>query len=116
MKEIQKALNSFEEQLIKIHGLCLNEAMALCSLSDEKLSASDISEKTGLTNSHTSKIIKSIEEKRLIKRVLGEKDKRQMYFSITKQGKEKLALLKSQELQIPSIFEPIFNKCNQLYE
>lgn len=111
MKEIHKAMSAFEEELIHSHDVCLNEAMVLCSLSDESLSASEISEKTGLTSSHASKVIRSIEEKGLIKRELGEKDKRQMYFKLSESGIEKLKKIKSKDLKIPSIFEPILNKC-----
>lgn len=111
MKEIHQAMNSFEEQFIKVHGLCVKEALILCNLEGEKLSATEISNKTGLTNSNASKIIKSIEEKGFIKRALGEIDKRQMYFSLSKSGKEKIELIRNTEIKVPIVFEPILKKC-----
>lgn len=112
MKEIQRAMNAFEEELMSSHHVCLNEALILCSLENESLSASEISDKTGLSNSNASKVIRCIEEKELIKRVLGKKDKRQMYFKLSEQGKIKLNKIKSENLKIPVIFESIVNKCS----
>ena len=52
MRELMKALSDFETQLMESHGVTLNEAMALCAMGDECVTASVISERTGLRPSH----------------------------------------------------------------
>src|SRR3712207_7677516 len=72
----------------KKHHLCLNEGMLLCSLSKvDRLSSGEIAETLGLTNSNASKVIRSVEDKGLVERVMGVVDKRQMYFSLTRDRK-----------------------------
>ena len=83
------------------YGVSLNEAMALCCIGGDTLTASVISENTGLSASHTSKVIRSIEEKELIVRNLGDKDKRQMHFTLSDKGRECLEALKANEIEIP---------------
>ena len=81
IRDIQRAVNQFEQGFEKRYGICLNEAMALCPLLKAgSLSSGEIGELLGLSSSNASKVIKSIENKRLVERMTGEKDKRQMYF------------------------------------
>ena len=86
------------------YGVSLNEAMALCCIGGDTLTASVISENTGLSASHTSKVIRSIEEKELIVRNLGDKDKRQMHFTLSDKGHECLEALKANEIEISPPF------------
>lgn len=108
MRELFKALSELESQLIDRHGVSLNEAMALCCISSDTLTASEISEATGLSASHTSKVIRSIEDKELVMRNLGEKDKRQMHFKLTGKGQERLQGIKDKEIEIPKMLKPLF--------
>lgn len=110
MKEIFKAIRNFEDNFYWAHRISLNEAMVLCTLKTEKLSSSDISEKTGFTPSHTSKLLRAVEDKELIERILGETDKRQMYFSLTSKGAEKLNGIHCRSVEIPDILKPVFEK------
>ena len=71
MRELFKALSELETRLMEQYEVSLNEAMALCCIGGDTLTASVISENTGLSASHTSKVIRSIEEKELIVRNLG---------------------------------------------
>lgn len=108
MRELFRALADLENQLIEQHGVTLNEAMVLCCISSDTLTASEISEGTGLSASHTSKVIRSIEEKELIMRNLGDKDKRQMHFKLTEKGLRCLIGIKEREIEIPKILKPLF--------
>jgi len=81
--------------------------MALCSLKSNKLSSSDLATALGLTHSNTSKVIKSIEAKGYIKRILGKDDKRQMYFILSSSGKDKLREIKAEEKNITSLLEKL---------
>lgn len=108
MRELVKALSDLESQLVEMYGVTLNEAMTLCSIGDGTLTASEISELTGLAASHNSKIISSVEKKELIQRSLGEKDKRQMQFILTEKGKTCLVKMKVNRICIPELLKPLF--------
>lgn len=89
IRDLYRAIAEFETRFEKAHHLCLNEGMLLCCLSRKKrLSSGEIAEQLGLSNSNTSKVIRSVEDKGYIERNLGDCDKRQMYFSLTAEGKK----------------------------
>lgn len=108
MKELLKSLSSLELQLEKRYGVSLNEAMVLCCIGNGTITASMISEKTGMTPSNTSKVIRSIENKELITHVTGEKDRRQKRFTLTDKGLRRLDTLKNEEIDIPDFIKPLF--------
>ena len=110
MRDLVRALSELEGNLANSYRMSLNEAMVLCCIGDNKLTASTISHQTGLLPPHTSKTISSIEKKSLVKRYLGEQDKRQMYFKLTAKGKELLCRLKENGIEIPISLQPFFNK------
>ena len=62
----------------------------------------------GLTSSHASKVIRSVEDKGLLARKLGEQDKRQMYFTLTRKGKNCLERIKEQGVEVPEWLAPLF--------
>lgn len=84
MRDIYKALSIFETAFEKVYGISLNEAMVLCALREagKEITSTAIAERTEMAPSHTSKVIRAVEDKGLIRRALGEVDKRQMYFSL----------------------------------
>ena len=89
IRDLYRAIAEFETRFEKVHHLCLNEGMLLCCLSKKKrLSSGEIAGLLGLTNSNTSKVIRSVEDKGYVERNLGDSDKRQMYFSLTAEGKK----------------------------
>ena len=93
MRELFKALSELETRLMEQYGVSLNEAMALCCIGGDTL---------------TAKVIRSIEEKELIVRNLGDKDKRQMHFTLSDKGRECLEALKANEIEIPELLKPLF--------
>ena len=91
IRELQRQIESFEEELRREYGICLNEGMALCSLGHAgELSSGELGELLALTPSNTSKVLASVESKGLVVRALGAKDRRRMYFSLTEKGHELL--------------------------
>ena len=108
MRDLLQALTSLEESLMNNHGISLNEAMVLCSIGDETIAANEVKERTGMTHSHTSKVISSVEKKKLLIRKLGKEDKRQMYFTLNDKGKECLEGLKEKGIEVPEILLPFF--------
>ena len=108
MRELVIAMTDLEAQLRFRHGLSLNEAMVLCCIGEDKLTATEISGSIGLAPSNTSKVLRSVEKKELLERTMGEKDHRQMSFSLSEAGLERLQKLKSEELTIPEFIRPLF--------
>lgn len=110
VRDLYKALASFEAQFEKEYGLTLNEAMILCALQEagKEMTATELADRTELTPSHTSKVIRTVEEKGLIKRVLGETDKRQMYFSLTRSGEKQLEAISLEKVEMPEMLRGIY--------
>ena len=63
MRDLYRSLALLETRLSETYGLSLNEAMVLCSIGEETVMAGVVVERTGLTASHASKMIRSVEEK-----------------------------------------------------
>lgn len=114
MRELLKALSKLETQLINTYGISLNEAMVLCSIGKETVTAGTIVERTGMTPSHASKTISLIEKKEMVTRHLGRQDKRQMYFTLTEKGKNCLEEIKKQGVDIPELLQPLFNTYDEV--
>lgn len=100
IRDLCRALGEYENEFIKEHGITLNEGMVLCSLKDRRLSSGEIAKQINLTCSNTSKLIRSIEDKGFIKRVLGEEDRRQMYFSLTELGMNMFGKIEKDEIKL----------------
>lgn len=107
IRDIYRSIAMFEADFESKYDICLNEGMLLCSLNGNKYSSSELAELLGLTNSNTSKVIKSVEKKGLVKRNIGKDDKRQMYFILTDAGKAKLGTIKCEEIDIPEMLRTV---------
>ena len=112
MRDLYKALAEFEAQFEKEYDLSLNEAMILCALQEakEEMTSTALSARTGMAASHTSKVIRAVAEKELIKRALGKTDKRQMYFSLTPEGKERLKELNLEKVEVPERLKGVISE------
>ena len=90
--------------------ITLNEAMILCALKEasDKVTATNLSKQTELSPSHTSKMLRILEEKGLIVRSLGSEDRRQMYFHLTQLGKQRVTELELDKVEIPDLLKPLF--------
>lgn len=108
-RELYRAMAQYEQDFYSTHGLNLNEGMLLCTIADQNLTASDLAGKNELSCSNCSKVIKSLEDKGFIERALGKEDKRQMFFSLSENGKFQLKKLKSDAIQIPEILQPFID-------
>ena len=56
---------------------------------------------------NVSKLIRSVEEKKLIARIIGKVDKRQMYFSLTAEGKEQIHTIKNSNHKMPALLQQV---------
>ena len=108
LKDIYKALYQFEKSFATANEITINEAMLLCCLKDgERKSAGTISEFIGLSNSRVSKVITAMEEKKYIRRHINKEDKRQMFFSLTTTGQEKIQQMRSSEMRFNDLFDQL---------
>lgn len=105
IRDVQKALQVYEQQFVKATGLTLKEGMLLCCLSENDCNATHLAEKIELSCSNCSKVINSAEKKGLIQRHFGLSDKRQIRFSLTNSGKTKVELMKQNLPEIPQILK-----------
>ena len=111
IRELQRAVNRFEAALERSYGICLNEGMALCSLSKAgRLSCGELGEMLGLTPSNTSKVLRSVEGKGYVHRELGTNDKRQMYCSLTEKGRVLLGSINCEEIETPELLKTLFGE------
>lgn len=98
IKNIYNIFYIFEKDFFKKNRMTLNESIILYSLAGkESCSAGDLSSSIGLTNSRTSRIVFGIEEKGYVIRKMGKADKRQVFFTLTNSGKQKLAEIQNLE-------------------
>ena len=109
MRDIYKALSIFETAFEEVYGISLNEAMVLCALREagKEITSTAIAERTEMAPSHTSKVIRAVEDKGLLRRALGEVAKRQMDFSLTEAGKKRLNELDLDKVEIPEMLKPL---------
>lgn len=108
IKDIYKTLYIFEKAFSDQHQITINEAMVLCCLKEgEAKTAGAICEFIGLSNSRVSKVITSVENKQLIHRFMNPADKRQMLFSLTEDGKNKVACMMQTELGFQELFDTL---------
>ena len=106
IRDIYRAIAEFEVRFIQQYDLSLNEGMLLCTLLDRpKLTSSEIAEVLGLSASNTSKVIRSVEDKKLVTRLIGKEDKRQMHFTLTSEGRSRITAIKNAVFQLPDLLQ-----------
>src|SRR6056297_3338998 len=90
IKDVFKKIYKFENNLQKTFNLSINEILTLCTLSSRKMSSTELANEIGVSPSRMSRILKKLEDKKLITRALSKKDKRKMIFDLTDSGKNKI--------------------------
>lgn len=105
LKDIYKTLYQFEKDFSDLHNLTINEAMLLCCLKEgESKTAGSLCEYIGLSNSRVSKVITGVENKEFISRKISPEDKRQMLFSLTEKGRQKVEQMQASDLNIDELY------------
>ena len=108
IRDVYRAIAEFEVQFTQMYDLSLNEGMLLCTLLNfPKLTSSEIAEALGLSASNTSKVIRSVEGKKLITRLIGKEDKRQMRFSLTTEGKNRISDIKNATFELSELLQQV---------
>ena len=110
LRDIYRAIAEVENEMLSTFGMNLNEAMLMCQLNDKAgLTAGEIADALGLTQSNASKVIRSLENKKLLVRSLDKTDKRVMHYQLTKAGREKMQTMNCDELTFPPILNDVLN-------
>jgi DNA-binding MarR family transcriptional regulator len=86
--------------------LSINEALALCSLEETRVSSGELAHELGLSPGRMSRILGVLENEGFVCRTISEDDKRVMFFEITPLGREKLAHMHANRVCAPN-FEGI---------
>jgi len=108
LRDIYRSIMELENGMEAAYGLNLNEAMLLCTLSDKgNMTAGEVGECLGLTQSNASKVIRSLEKKGLLRRSLDKNDKRVMHFQLTRAGNEKLSGMDCHSIELPPMLEDL---------
>ena len=90
IRQTLRKLEQLEAGLKNQHDINLEEAIVLCCLSQHCKCQGDVAGETGLTPTQASRILSRLESKGLVQRSIGQDDKRQMIFTISSLGLEKL--------------------------
>ena len=108
MRELFKALSELETRLMERMTLEVCEAdRPVFSDITLAVSVSPPMQQSAIASFNDTPYC-SIEEKELIVRNLGDKDKRQMHFTLSDKGRECLEALKANEIEIPELLKPLF--------
>lgn len=108
IKELYKVLYQFEKDFSEVNDMTINEAMLLCCMKDGVArTAGALCDYIGLSNSRVSKVITTVEKKGLIKRQINAEDKRQMIFSLTDAGWQKIRELQQREFHFDDLFHQL---------
>lgn len=108
LKDIYKSLYNFEKEFAEKNGITINEGMVLCCMKDGKpKSANELCGFVGLSNSRVSRIINTVETKGYIIREMGAVDKRQMIFTLTEAGSQKIKEIMKQELNLSELVKEL---------
>ncbi|KGN98357.1 DNA-binding protein [Porphyromonas gingivicanis] len=110
VRDLYRVLEKFENNFQETYALSINEAMVLCALGEEgtPMIPTVLGTRMGIRTSHLSKLLRRLEEKQLVSRSLGQEDRRQMFFSLTEEGKERLHQLDLEQIEIPELLRPLF--------
>lgn len=104
LKDIYKSLYNFEKEFSEKNGITINEGMILCCMKNgEPRSANELCEFVGLSNSRVSRVINTVETKGFITRHMGFTDKRQMIFTLTEAGTEKIKEMMKQGFNLSGL-------------
>lgn len=103
IKDVFKKIYKFENNLQSKFNISINEILTICSLSNMKMSSTELANEIGVSPSRMSRILKKLENKKFIKRTLSKNDKRKMIFNLTQKGKNKVKEVHNSDIKIPDI-------------
>ncbi|MFT4223591.1 MarR family winged helix-turn-helix transcriptional regulator [Dysgonomonas sp.] len=110
LKYIYRSLYNFEKEFAETNGITINEGMILCCMKDgNPRLASELYDFVGLSGSRVSRVINSVEKKGFIVREMGIADKRQMIFSLTEPGRQKIKEMHKKKMNLSGLKRQLMN-------
>ena len=104
LKYLYRSLYNFEKEFAETNGITINEGMILCCMKDgNRKLASELYEFVGLSSSRVSRVINTVENKGFIVREMGVTDKRQMVFSLTELGRQKIKEMQKKKMNLSEL-------------
>ena len=101
LRDLYRAISALERRFERLYDLNIHQAMLLCTLRESGcMTSSELAEQLDLTPSNASKVIASVERLGFVSRARCKQDKRQMYFSLTAAGSERLAAMQCEEIDL----------------
>ena len=108
LRDLYRAIATLEAQFEQQFGLNINELMLLCTLNDQpSMTSGELATALALTHSNMSKVIRAVEDKKLIVRKFDKNDRRVIRFAVTKAGQERLASVNCNDIKLPEQLQAI---------
>ncbi|MDD3822580.1 MAG: MarR family transcriptional regulator [Sphaerochaetaceae bacterium] len=101
LRKLMIDLRRFEEALREKASLSLNEALCLCQVHEGKRDPGTLSVELELSPSRLSRILESLEKRKLITRTTSDNDRRTVVVCLTDSGEALVAKLHGTSIPIP---------------
>jgi len=101
LKGLLRAVSRLEESIRDAYGVTLTEALCLCSVSGGCATAGNLGEEINLSPSRLSRLLASLEKKRLLERTRRNDDKRSWDVVLTETGAVLIARMQADEIELP---------------
>lgn len=116
LRQMIMDLHNVEEHLKVDVGVTFNEAAILCAIDSGYTEPAGIAKQMNLSPSRTSRLLTSVEAKKLINRRNSRSDKRVVHISLSQRGQKVLAQLHSCDAKFPQYIEEAILKGSELIE
>lgn len=102
IRKLQTSLRYFEDQLKQQTGLSFNDALLLCAVNRGICEPSALAKELELSPSRLTRILDSLENRKLVQRTLSIMDRRSLTVALTEAGSEMVKTYRCSELNLPS--------------
>ena len=102
IRKLQTSLRSFEDQLKQQTGLSFNDALLLCAVNKGICEPSALAKELELSPSRLTRILDSLESRKLVQRTLSIMDRRSLTVALTESGSEMVQTYSCSELNLPN--------------
>jgi len=102
IRKLQTSLRNFEDQLKQQTGLSFNDALLLCAVNKGICEPSALAKELELSPSRLTRILDSLENRKLVQRTLSIMDRRSLTVALTETGSEMVQTYSCSELNLPN--------------
>jgi DNA-binding MarR family transcriptional regulator len=109
VRKIQTALRRFEETLKGQTGLSLNDAMCLCAIEKGFAEPGRLAEQLELSPSRLTRVLDSLEARKLVERASSKDDRRGVVVSLTDEGTRLITRYECADVVLPKELANVVN-------